>query len=197
MNKSIRSRIVIPAALVVCTALVVLLAGCGRRTPGTAVGPSVPGDNVQVTRAPLQEWKVPVTADSREYAIEFARAIWTYDASKHSYVDWENAVSMFPDAGGSGGAIARSLLPGLAEWRQLVLQKARANALEINAETTPELDKLRNTHGLPQGWQAYVVRGKQTVEFGKESRTIDRSLAVSVVCVYTCKFWSASAQTSL
>ncbi len=197
MNKSIRSRIVIPAALILGTALVVLMAGCGQRSTGTPVGPAVPGDNIQATRPPLEEWSVPVTADSRQYAIAFARAIWTYDASKHSYSDWENAISMFPSTEASAAAVARSMLPGTAEWRQLVLQRARAHALEISAATTPDLEKLKTTHGLPQGFQAYVVRGKQTVQFGKEFKTIDRSLAVSVVCVYTCKLWSASAQTSL
>ncbi|MFK4088793.1 hypothetical protein ACI2LF_32060 [Kribbella sp. NPDC020789] len=198
MNKSIRSRIVIPAALVLGTALVVLLAGCGQRSStATPIGPAVPGDNIQVTRAPLEEWRVPVTADSRQYAIAFATAIWTYDVAKHSYGDWENAISMFPDAEAAAGAVARSMLPGAPEWRQLVLQRARAHASEVTAGTTPDLEKLKAMHGLPQGFQAYVVRGKQTVQFGKEFKTIDRSLAVSVVCVYTCKLWSASAQTSL
>ncbi|MFI5735005.1 hypothetical protein ACIA49_33140 [Kribbella sp. NPDC051587] len=195
MNKSIRSRIVIPAALVLGTALVVLLAGCGQRSTSTPVGPAVPGDNIQATRAPLEEWRVPVTADPRQYAIAFAQALWTYDTSKHSYSDWETAISMFP--GTEAAAVARSMLPGAAEWRQLVLQRARAHALEISAATTPELEKLKAMHGLPPGFQAYVVRGKQTVQFGKEFKTIDRLLAVSVVCVYTCKLWSASAQTSL
>ncbi|TDC35548.1 hypothetical protein [Kribbella albertanoniae] len=196
VNHSIRSKIVIPVALVLGTVLVLLLAGCGERSTANPVGPAVPGDNVQVTRAPLEQWRVPVTADSHAYAMAFARAIWTYDASRHSYSDWVGGINMFAGAASTSGEVARSMLPGPGEWQQLEAWKARATVTDITAETTPELAKLKENRGLPPGWQAYVVRGKQSVVLGAETRTVERIAAVSVVCVYTCKFWSASAQTT-
>ncbi|MFF1819752.1 hypothetical protein ACFVWG_20800 [Kribbella sp. NPDC058245] len=196
VNHSIRSKVVIPAVLVLGTVLVLLVAGCGQRPTATPVGPAVPGDNVQVTRAPLEQWRVPVTADPHEYAIAFARAIWTYDASRHSYSDWVGGINMFAGATSTSGEVARSMLPGLGEWQQLEAWKARATVADITAETTPELSKLKENHGLPQGWQAYVVRGKQSVVLGPETKTVERIAAVSVVCVYTCKFWSASPETT-
>ncbi|TDC16403.1 hypothetical protein [Kribbella albertanoniae] len=195
-HHSIRSKIVIPAALVLGTVLVLLVAGCGQRSAQSPVGPAVPGDNVQVTRAPLEQWRVPVTADSHEYAVEFARAIWTYDASKHSYSDWVGGINMFAGAASTSAEVARSMLPGPGEWQQLEAWEARATVTDITAETTPELAKLKDNHGLPQGWHAYVVRGRQSVVLGDETKTVERIAAVSVVCVYTCKFWSGSAQTA-
>ncbi|GAA1713363.1 hypothetical protein GCM10009745_72090 [Kribbella yunnanensis] len=196
VNHSIRSKIVIPAALVLGTALVLLIAGCGQRSTANSVGPAVPGDNVQVTRAPLEQWRVPVTADSHAYAMAFAQAIWTYDASKHSYADWGGGINMFAGAASPSAEVARSMLPGPGEWQQLEAWKARATVSDVTAETTPELAKLKENHGLPPGWQAYVVRGKQTVILGTETKTVQRIAAVSVVCVYTCKFWSGSAQSA-
>jgi hypothetical protein len=196
VNHSIRSKIVIPVALVLSTVLVLLVAGCGQRSTPNPIGPAVPGDNAQVTRAPLEQWRVPVTADSHEYAMAFGRAIWTYDASKHSYSDWVSGINMFADVGSTSAEVARSMLPGPAEWQQLEAWEARGTVSDITAETTPELLKLKNNRELPQGWQAYVVRGKQSVVLGSDTKTVERIAAVSVVCVYTCKFWSGSAQTA-
>lgn len=196
MSHPTRSKVLIPAALVVATVLVLFVAGCGQRSTPTPAGTAVPGSTEPLTPASLDEWTVPATADSHEYAIAFARAIWTYDASKHNYTDWVNGISMFADAASSSETVARSMLPGPGEWQQLNLEKARATVTDITAETTPELAKAKAAHGLPQGWQAYMVRGQQTVTLEKQTKTIERIAAVSVVCVYTCKFWSASAQTS-
>ncbi|MBP2351710.1 hypothetical protein JOF29_002793 [Kribbella aluminosa] len=144
----------------------------------------------------LEEWRRPTTTDPREFANAYARTIWTYDTNRHSYVDWQNAVSVYADPSSAAPEVARSLLPQWAEWEQLQLHKARATATGITAAVTPELEAMANRGQAPNGWHAYVVRARQTVVLDTGTEQLDRQAAVAVVCTPTCRFWSASAQVS-
>jgi hypothetical protein len=144
----------------------------------------------------LEAWRRPTTSDPRAFAIAYARTIWTYDTTRHSYVDWQNAVSVYADPTSAAPEVAKSLLPQWAEWDQLQLHKAHATAAGITAKVTPELEAMVNRSQAPDGWHAYVIQGKQAVVLDTGTRILDRQAAVAVVCTPTCKFWSATSQVS-
>ncbi len=195
MSHPIRSKIVIPAALLLGTALVLFLAGCGQRS--SAEKPGTPlGGNVSPGSARLDEWTRPATGDPEQFAIAFARAIWTYDTSRHTYFDWQDAVSQYSDPDGASAFVARSLLPSLTEWNAMTPHQARATVAAIFAQTTPELEKTKAQREIPAGWQAFIIRGKQTVKLDTGTKVLDRQATISMVCRTTCKFWSGSAQVA-
>ncbi|MBB6566658.1 hypothetical protein HPO96_20805 [Kribbella sandramycini] len=195
MKHPIRSKIVIPTAIALGVTLVVLLAGCGQRSP-QAIEPEA-GSTVDIGSRQLDEWKRPVTKDPHAYALAFAKVIWTYDTARHDYSDWRDGVSTFAGNAPGGIAVARSLLPTWAEFDQLAIQKARGSVFEVTASTTPELDSLRLRQGLPEGWRAFILRGKQSVVTGDKSTVIERRASVSVACTSICSFWSGSGEISL
>lgn len=192
---STRSRtIAILAVVGVIALLAVLVAGWQRS--GEQSGRSSSTTYPEEAPTQLEAWTPPTTNDPREFASAYARAIWTYDTSLHSYVDWQNAVSVFADPASAAPQVARSLLPQWAEWDQLESYKARAVVGGITTEVTPELEAIINRGQAPSGWHAFVVHGTQTVITDADTRFLDRKAAVAVVCTPTCRFWSATAQVS-
>ncbi|WP_432877462.1 hypothetical protein ACQPYH_28770 [Kribbella sp. CA-245084] len=195
-----RSKIVIPLLVglgVVALTLTLVLRSQDpdRRssTPNTSAGGTVvPSEDPVV----LDAWRPPTTTDPQEFAIAYARAIWTYDTTRHSYVDWQNAVSVFAVPTGAAPQVAKSLLPTWAEWNELEQRKARASIGGITAEITPDLAAMVNRGQAPKGWHAYVVHGKQTAVLDTQTLFLDRKAAVAVICTPTCRFWSATAQVS-
>lgn len=198
MNHSIRPQLVLPVAIVL--GVVTLVSVLVFRSPGwdepesRASQPTVVPSEDSETVTRLDAWKRPTTSDPKAMAIGYARAIWTYDTSKHSYDDWRDAVSVFADPMGDGPRIARSLLPLQGEWQQLELNHAKASVDQITAEITPELKRLQHSDAAPDGWTGYVIHGKQTTVLDTETVVSDRRAAVGIVCTSICKFWSASAQ---
>ncbi|MGW6278447.1 hypothetical protein [Kribbella sp. NPDC055071] len=198
VKSSIRSKIVVPVLVVLgVVVLIVMLVARWQRPDGGAGTPSsggtvVPGE----TAVQLKAWRRPVTSDPREFAVAYARAIWTYDTTRHSYVDWQNAVSVFADPTSAAPEVARSLLPLWSEWDQLSLHKARATVGEVGAEVTPQLQAMASNASAPKGWHAFVVTANQTTILDTETKFVQRQAAVAVVCTPLCKFWSATAQVS-
>lgn len=198
VKSSSRSRIAI--ALLVVAGVVGLVAMLVVRwqspddQPGTAtsVVTTIPAPTPQQ----LEAWRRPTTTDPHAFAIAYARTIWTYDTTRHSYVDWQNAVSVYADPTSAAPEVAKSLLPQWAEWDQLHLHKAHATAAGITAKVTPELEAMVNHSQAPEGWHAYVIQGKQAVVLDTGTRILDRQAAVAVVCTPICKFWSATSQVS-
>jgi hypothetical protein len=189
---------VLPIAilLAVVTVVAVLVFGSDRRDePQTATSqPTIVPNLADDESAQLEAWKRPSTSDPKLMAIGYARAIWTYDTSKHSLNDWQNAVSVFADPYGEGPRVARSLLPLMQEWQQLELHHAKASVDQISAEITPEMKRLQHSDAAPEGWTGFVVHGKQTTLLDTDTVVSDRQMAVGIVCTSICKFWSASAQ---
>lgn len=198
VTSSSRSRVVIAILAVVCVVALIAVMIARWQSPDDTRGTSSSGGTTFPAEAPrqLEAWSRPTTTDSRAFAIAYARAIWTYDTSRHSYVDWQNAVSVFADPTSAAPQVAMSLLPQWAEWEELQSHKARAVVRGIRAEVTPELQAMINRGQAPAGWHAYVVHGTQTVVTDADTRFLDRQAAVAVVCTPTCKFWSATAQVS-
>ncbi|MER7243096.1 hypothetical protein [Kribbella sp. NPDC000426] len=195
VKSSIRSKVLVPVLIITgVVVLIVMLAARWQHPDGkpSSDGTAIPGESpVQ-----LSTWRRPTTTDPQVFAIAYARAMWTYDTRQHSYVDWQNAVSVFADPSSAAPQVAKSLLPQWAEWDQLQSHKARATVGTVTAEVTPELEAMINRSEAPTGWHAYVVHGKQTVVTDTDTRFLDRQAAVAVVCTPTCSFWSATAQVS-
>ena len=192
---TVKSKLVVPTVMVVGVVALIVMLVVRWQSPGPQFGtagtttPSKPA-------VELNAWRVPATTDPQEFAIAYARAIWTYDTTRHSYVDWQNAVSVFAVAASVAPQVAMSLLPQWAEWDQLQSHKARASVGTVTAAITPELEAMINRSEAPKGWHAYVVHGKQTVVMDTDTRFLDRQAAVAVVCTPLCRFWSATAQVS-
>lgn len=198
VKSSRRSKVVL--AILAVVGIVALIVGLvvGWQSRDEQHGTASPGGTTYPAEVPrrLDVWTPPTTTDPRQFAIAYARAIWTYDTSQHSYTDWQNAVSGFADPTTAAPQVARSLLPQWAEWDQLHSHKARAVvAGGITADVTPELEAIARGDA-PAGWHAYVVRGTQTVLTDIDTKFLDRQAAVAVVCTPTCKFWSATTQVS-
>jgi hypothetical protein len=198
VKSSIRSKIVVPVLVILgVVVLIVMLVARWQRPDDSGGTPSSGGTAVpSETAVQLKAWHRPVTSDPREFAVAYARAIWTYDTTLHSYVDWQNAVSVFADPTSAAPEVARSLLPLWAEWDQLRLHQARASVNGIEAEVTPQLQAMANNASAPKGWHAFVVTGNQTTILDTETKFVQRQAAVAVVCTPLCKFWSATAQVS-
>lgn len=198
MNHPIRPQLLLPVAIVLTVVTVVLALVFG--SPGwdeperKVTEPTILPSEGDEPPARLAAWARPATTDPEAMAIGYARAIWTYDTTKHSFDDWQDAVSVFADPSGEGPRIARSLLPLFPEWQQLELHNARASANHITAEVTPEMKRLQQSATAPKGWSGFVVHGKQTVVLDTETVVVDRQAAVGVFCTSICKFWSATAQ---
>ncbi|WP_344215765.1 hypothetical protein [Kribbella sancticallisti] len=198
MRSSNRSRIVF--AVLVVVGAVALTAMLAARWKSAESSPErlTSGATTFRAEAPkeLEVWRRPTTTDPREFAIAYARAIWTYDTTRHSYTDWQNAVSVYADPSSVAPQVATSLLPQWAEWEQLQQHKAHATTTAVTLEVTPELNAMPHRGQAPPGWHAYVVYGKQTVVTDTGTKFLDRQAAVAVVCTPTCRFWSATAQVS-
>ncbi|WP_329000900.1 hypothetical protein OHA18_41525 [Kribbella sp. NBC_00709] len=198
VKSSSRSKILVPVLIVAGVVALIFMLIARWHSPdaksGTpnSHGTTIPGEPA----VQLEAWRRPTTTDPQEFAIAYARAIWTYDTRQHSYVDWQNAVSVYADPSSAAPQVAKSLLPQWADWDQLQLHKARATVGTVTAEITPELEAMVNRSQAPKGWHAYVVHGKQTVVMDTDTRFLERQAAVAVVCTPTCKFWSATAQVS-
>jgi hypothetical protein len=202
VKQSIRSKVVIPIViLLVITGLILALAIRWQNSPEqqssrpNAAGTAVP-EVAEKRAARLEAWNRPTTTDPKEFAIAYARAIWTYDTTRHSYFDWEDAVSVYADPTGAGPRVAKSLLPLWSEWKQLELHKAHATVGDITAETTPNLEAMAREPGAEKGWRGFVIRGRQTTVVDSQPTVTERQAAVGVVCASICKFWSATAQVS-
>ena len=200
VNQSIRSKIVV--AVVILLGVIALILMLVARWHDTSTQPSgtpdsagtvVPGQTGQ-SPTRLDAWKRPTTTDPKAFAIAYAQAIWTYDTTRHSLTDWQDAVSVFADPNGAAPQVAKSLLPLWGEWSQLDLHKASATVTNITAETTPQLAALEHKPGTPQGWKGFVVRGTQMTIMDTGSTVVTRQAAVAVVCAPVCTFWSATAQ---
>ncbi|TCC36487.1 hypothetical protein [Kribbella speibonae] len=198
VKPSSRSKIVVAILVIVGVIALVWILIARWQSPDRQTGTPNSGGTVIPGETPVQleAWRPPTTTDPREYAIAYARAIWTYDTAEHSYVDWQNAVGLFADPTSAALQVAKSLLPQWTEWDQLQSREARAVVGGITAEVTPELQAMVNRSQAPRGWHAYVVHGKQTVITDTDTRFLDRWAAVAVVCTPTCKFWSATSQVS-
>jgi hypothetical protein len=82
----------------------------------------------------------------------YARAIWTYDSTTHTFDEWQDAVSVFANPSGEAPRIARSMLPYLEQWQQLALHRGSATVTNITASSTPELRALeRDPRAPPAG----------------------------------------------
>jgi hypothetical protein len=198
VKSPIRSKIVIPALVVLGVVALTLMLVARWQGPDEKTG-TPRGDGTTVPQddpVRLEAWQRPTTTDPDEFAIAYARAIWTYDTTRHSYIDWQNAVSVFADPSTEAPMVAKSLLPGWAEYHELELHKAHASVAGVTAEVTPELEAMVNRSEAPRGWHAYVVHGEQTAVLDTETKFLDRQAAVAVVCTPICKFWSATAQVS-
>ncbi|MGY4769789.1 hypothetical protein ACXC9Q_22955 (plasmid) [Kribbella sp. CWNU-51] len=200
VKQSIRSKIVIPIVILLgITALILTLVARRLDVPAMQSGtPSsgstlLPGESRQM-QGRLNAWARPTTSDPHEFAIAYARAIWTYDTSRHSLEDWQGAVSGYADPTGAAPTVAMSLLPLMPEWGQLEQRKAYAAVTDLAAETTPALKQLEESDDAPHGWHAFVIRGKQTTVHDTETTVVERQAVVAIVCAPTCKFWSATNQ---
>ncbi|TCO41021.1 hypothetical protein EV646_116112 [Kribbella antiqua] len=196
MKQLLRSHVMIP--IVILLGIIALILGLIARWHDSPEQATPTDGQSASTEEParLDAWARPTTTDPREMAIAYARAIWTYDTSVHSYFEWQDAVSVFADPTGDSPRVAKSLLPMWSEWKQLELHKARASVESVTAETTPELTAMQHNGQAPNGWTGYVVRGKQTAVLDTETKVVDRQAAVGIVCSSICKFWSATAQVS-
>jgi hypothetical protein len=195
---TVKSKLVVPVLVAIgVVALILMLVVRWQSPEKTTSTPSADGATIPAeTPVQLDAWRRPTTNDPEQFAIAYARAIWTYDSTRHSYVDWQNAVSVFADPTSAAPQVAKSLLPQWAEWDQLQLHEARATVGTVTAEVTPELEAMINRSEAPKGWHAYVVHGKQTVVMDTDTRFLDRQAAVAVLCTPVCRFWSATAQVS-
>ncbi|TCC34951.1 hypothetical protein [Kribbella sindirgiensis] len=198
VKSSSRPRVAVAILAVVGVAALIAMVVARWQSPDETRGTASTGGTTYPVEAPrqLEAWARPTTTDPRAFAIAYARAIWTYDTSRHSYVDWQNAVSLFADPTSAAPQVAKSLLPQWAEWDQLQSSKAHAVVGGITAEVTPALEAMINRGQALPGWHAYVIHGKQTVITDTDTRFLDRQAAVAVVCTPTCRFWSATAQVS-
>jgi len=201
VKQLVRSRIVV--AIVIVLGVIALTVTLISRRSDAPVQPSARGgghvnwpEEVEKSPARLSAWSRPTTTDPKVFAIAYARAIWTYDTTRHTYSDWEDAVSVFADPTGAAPQVAKSLLPLWSEWEQLELHKAHASVDNVRAETTPELQAMAHNSDAPKGWRGFVIRGKQTTVLDTETTVVERQAAVSVVCTSICKFWSATAQVA-
>jgi hypothetical protein len=203
MGKSVRSRVIVPVAILLGLVLLILalitrwqespseIARDARPKAGSSAGTAVPSDGGPSGDA----WQRPSTSDSKAYAIAFGRAIWTYDTNVHDFYDWQDAVSAFADPMGDGPRIAKSMLPYFAQWEQLKLHHAKAVVADVTAEVTPELQALEHSPKAPKGWHGYLVRGKQTSILDGQTTVAERQVTVGVVCLETCTFWSATTES--
>ncbi|TCC26806.1 hypothetical protein E0H58_01970 [Kribbella speibonae] len=198
MKSSSRSRVVVAVLAVVGVVTLIAMLVARWQSPDATRGTSSSGGTTFPAESPrqLEAWARPTTTDPRAFAIAYARAIWTYDTTRHNYVDWQNAVSVFADPTSAAPQVAKSLLPQWPEWDQLQSHQARAVVRGITAQLTPELEAMIKRGQAPAGWHAYVVHGTQTVMTDADTRFLDRQAAVAVVCTPTCQFWSATAQVS-
>ncbi|MFD7161465.1 hypothetical protein ACFV9C_43250 [Kribbella sp. NPDC059898] len=200
MKSSRRSKILIVLLAVVGVVVLIVSLMSSWQTPSKRSGAAAnPGATIvpPVSAQQLEAWRRPNTTDPRQFAIAYARTIWSYDTTRHSYVDWQNAVSVYADpTSAAAPEVAKSLLPQWSEWDQLQLHKARATASDMTAQITPELEAMVNRSEAPPGWHAYVMRGRQTVVLDTGTRILDRQAAVAVVCTPNCRFWSATPQVS-
>lgn len=198
VKSSSRSRVVIAILVVVGVIAVAAMLVVRWQSPVTNPGTANSGATTFPAQPPqdLEVWRRPATTDPREFAMAYARAIWTYDTTRHSYTDWQNAISVYADPASAAPQVAASLLPQWAEWDQLRTHKARATATVVTLEVTPEPKAMASRGESPAGWHAYVAHGKQTVVTDSGTRFLDRKAAVAVVCTPVCKFWSATAQVS-
>lgn len=198
VNQSTRSKIVVPVLIMLAiTALLVALAVRWQHSPQPAAGTPSAEDTVvpsETTPVRLDAWKRPTTRDPHAFAIAYAQAIWTYDTTRHSYSDWQDAVSLFADPTGAPPQVAKSLLPLWSEWDQLELRKARTTVTDVTAATTPQLQEIEGYDDTPTGWHGFVIRGKQTTVLDTDTTVVARQATVAVVCTPTCKFWSATSQ---
>ncbi|HET6298217.1 MAG TPA: hypothetical protein VFG33_32875 [Kribbella sp.] len=205
MRRLVRTHIMIP--IVILLAFVVLILALISRwqgAPAEVGGSATEAGSSEQTTAPWEEggpsasldaWQRPTTSDAKEYAMAFGRAIWTYDTTVHSFIDWQDAVGAFADPMSQAARVAQSMLPYLSQWEQLEIHKAKATVTDVIADSTPELRALENNPKAPAGWHGYLIRGKQTSIVDGEPMVADRQVTVGLVCMPQCKFWSATTET--
>jgi hypothetical protein len=204
MRQVLRSRIVLPVVILVM--LIVLILGLVARWQGSS-GPPAARSGADVTSSEsagpgstedrpvvLDAWKRPDTTDPSIFAMAYARAIWTYDSTIHTFDEWRDAVSVFADPSGEAPRIARSMLPYLEQWQQLALHRGSAAVTNITATSSPELRALERDPRAPAGWHGFLVHGQQKSIVDGEPSTATRQVTVGVVCLPTCRFWSATAE---
>ncbi|MFC0627455.1 hypothetical protein [Kribbella deserti] len=170
-----------------------------RPTPSGTVTPEerrLGGGRITPGHPPPEAWIVPDTADPRRAAEAFARAIWTYDTTLHTWAEWREAVSAFaaPLAPPASGEVARSMLPLWPQWEETVRRGGRARVRSVRAVVTPELAALRRDQRAPLGWNGFWVTGDVVTAAEGREYPARREATVSVVCVPKCGFWSASAE---
>jgi hypothetical protein len=160
---------------------------------GVAADDTAAGDS----KDGLEAWQRPTTTDPMVFATAYARAIWTYDTTLHSFWTWQDAVSVFADPMDppDGPRIAKSMLPYSEQFQQLELHKGKASVSDITAVVTPELKALEKDPRAPAGWHGYLVRATQTSVLDGQASSASRQATVAVVCTPRCKFWSASSQS--
>lgn len=196
--RSSRSRVVVAVLVAVGVIALVAMLVTRWQSPDSNPGTASSGVTTFPAQAPqeLEVWRRPTTTDPREFATAYARSIWTYDTTRHSYADWQNAVSVYADPASAAPHVATSLLPQWAEWEQLQRHDARATATAVTLEVTPELKAMASSRESPAGWHAYVAHSKQTVVTDTGTRFLDRKATVAVVCTPVCRFWSVTAEVS-
>lgn len=211
MRKLFQTKIVVPLVIVlVAVTLTVSLAlrwgdDPGGAQPGgarsTEAAPDETGSDETETgddnANKLDAWQRPATSDPKAFAIAYARAIWTYDTSIHSFWDWRDAVSAFADPTNppDGPRVARSLLPYAEQFEQLQLHDAKASVSDLTADVTPELKAMEKDPRALTGWHGYLVRGAQVTVLDGRTSTAPRQATVAVVCDPNCRFWSASSES--
>jgi hypothetical protein len=204
MRQVLRSRIVLPVVILVM--LIVLILGLVARWQGSSAPPAArSGADVTSSKGAgpgstedrpvvLDAWKRPETTDPSSFAMAYARAIWTYDSTTHTFDEWRDAVSVFADPSGEAPRIARSMLPYVEQWQQLALHRGSATVTNITATATPELRALERDPRAPNGWHGFLVHGQQKSVVDGQPSTATRQVTVGVVCLPTCRFWSATAE---
>ncbi|TCN28610.1 hypothetical protein EV644_14524 [Kribbella orskensis] len=211
MRQLLQTKVVVPLVIVlVAVTLTVSLAlrwhaDPGGSQPGGARSTDVAADENGSDEAEagddgatkLDAWQRPTTSDPKAFAIAYARAIWTYDTSIHSFWDWRDAVSVFADPTDppEGPRVARSLLPYPEQFEQLQLHDAKASVSDLTADVTSELKAMEKDPRAPTGWHGYLVRGAQTTVMDDRTSTAPREATVAVVCDPDCRFWSASNES--
>lgn len=212
MRQILRAKALVPVVIVlVAITLTIGLTvrwhdeprGAGNRHSRTAerttdARGSEEADHSSETEGGLEAWQRPTTTDPEAFVIAYARAIWSYDTSLHTFWAWRDAVSVFahPTDPPDGPRVARSMMPLYEQYRQLELHQGKASVSDITAEVTPELAALEKDPRAPAGWHGYLVRASQTSVLDGQTSTAPRQLTVAVVCSPRCKFWSASSQSS-
>jgi hypothetical protein len=211
MRQLLQTKVVVPLVIVlVAVPLTVSLAlrwrdDPGGSRPGGARSTEAAADESGSAQAEangesatkLGAWQRPATSDPKAFATAFARAIWTYDTSIHSFWDWRDAVSVFADPTDppEGPRVARSLLPYAEQFEQLQLHDAKASVSDLTAAVTPELKAMERDPRAPTGWHGYLVRGAQSTVMDGRTSTAPRQATVAVVCDPHCRFWSASNES--